>query len=310
MTAKMARKSAPKPVQDFGNARSVQLISGSKSSVAMGMAAVVSPDGYALTAGHVVEDLPVSILKPKGLGVESDRGVGELRNAEAYFGTMGSAERLSLLNARYKQGQKLVRTPARVVRRFRDVDLALVKLPVGTTKWFHLSPTMPPPNQQLFITRNPVNHGGPTTLEGKAQFPEKLTAKGTSAWWVDSNVPVVPGDSGGAAFDAQGRLVGCVALGNIWRIVSNRTRASGDRWTSIMGLDASEIQRTIDLDRRRLASNLALLKESPEMQAAFDELIPKALPKRTDAIPVSGLTETQVMERVMEAKDRQKGFFW
>ncbi len=318
MTAKMAQKNAPASHQKYGSARSVQLLAGTKSSVSMGMAAVVSRDGYALTAGHVAEELPVSVLKLKkktpsasvatASATTTVGQVGELRDDSAYVGILGQPGK-SKLNSN-QSGQSLVRSPARVVRRFPGLDLALVKLPLATSHWFPLAKEMPKDNQPLYVTRNPVNHGGPTTLEGLAQQPEPVRNSKGSAWWVDSNVPVVPGDSGGAVFDEEGRLVGCVALGNIWRIVSADTRSTANRWTSIMGVTGEEIERTIAADRQRFEKNMKKLQADPTLQAYFDELIPKALPKRTEAVPVSGLTEAQVMERLMEARDRQKGFLW
>ncbi len=137
-----------------------------------GSAAPITPDGYFLTADHVLS-----------------RMAG--RNVFLIYG----------------QGGRLVPTKARVVWRSEGGDLALLHIPVKTPYYYQWSP----PDRWL-AAGNGVIHGGISTgfksgdgKLGTALAPEGVFT-GTRSFKID--IPLQPGDSGGPVVDAYGRLVG------------------------------------------------------------------------------------------------------
>ena len=137
-----------------------------------GSAAPIAPDGYFLTADHV----------------------------------------LSRLNGRnvfliYGQGGRLAPARARVVWRSESSDLALLHIPVKTPYYYQW--TAP---ERWLPAGNAIIHGGISTGfrsgEGKlgtALGPESPFT-GTRKFKMD--LPLQPGDSGGPVVDAHGGLVG------------------------------------------------------------------------------------------------------
>lgn len=137
-----------------------------------GSAAPIAPDGYFLTANHVLS-----------------RMAG--RNVFLIYG----------------QGGRLAPARARVVWRSESADIALLHIPAQTPYYYQWTP----PDRWL-PAGNGVIHGGISTgfksgdgKLGTALAPESLFT-GNRRFKID--IPLQPGDSGGPVVDAYGRLVG------------------------------------------------------------------------------------------------------
>jgi S1-C subfamily serine protease len=137
-----------------------------------GSATPISPDGYFLTADHVLASM-------------------EGRNVFLLHGRDG----------------RLVPMRARVVWRSAASDLALLHIPVETPKFYRWSH----PRRWLPAGSN-VIHGGIATgfksEPGKlgTSIPPEGGFTGTRSFKID--IPLQPGDSGGPVVDADGNLVG------------------------------------------------------------------------------------------------------
>ncbi len=137
-----------------------------------GSAAPITPDGYFLTADHVLS-----------------RMAG--RNVFLIYG----------------KGGRLVPRKARVVWRSAEGDLALLHIPVKTPYYYQWTP----PDRWLPVG-NCVIHGGISTgfKSGEGKLGTALPPEGaftrTRSFKID--IPLQPGDSGGPVVDAYGRLVG------------------------------------------------------------------------------------------------------
>ncbi|MCW1922151.1 serine protease [Luteolibacter arcticus] len=173
-----------------------------------GSAVPISPDGYFITADHVLA-----------------RSAG--RNIFIIHGQQGG----------------LKATKARIIWRSASADLALLHIPVATPN--HYSWT--PPNQWL-PAGTPVIHSGIAT--GFRSEPGKLVTaippgRGNAARF-KHDIPLEPGDSGGAVIDARGQLVGVnsaveflVPLETAFFIESEANRPN-----------VRALQRAIEADRR------------------------------------------------------------
>ncbi len=137
-----------------------------------GSAAPISPDGYFLTADHVLARM-------------SGRHVFVIHN----------------------KGGRLVTTPARVVWRSEPTDLALLHIPVETPYFYRWTPP-----DRWVPEGTSVIHGGIATgfrsPEGKltSSIPPEGIMTGNRTFKID--IPLRPGDSGGPVVDAYGALVG------------------------------------------------------------------------------------------------------
>ena len=137
-----------------------------------GSATPVAPDGYFLTADHVLA-----------------RMAG--RNVFVLHGRNG----------------RLTPAKARVVWRSARADLALLHIPAATPEYYRWTP----PNRWLPVG-TPVMHGGVATGmksdPGKlgTSIPPEGAFPGFHRFKID--IPLQPGDSGGPVVDAYGRLVG------------------------------------------------------------------------------------------------------
>ncbi len=174
-----------------------------------GSAIPISPDGYFMTADHVLA-----------------RAAG--RNVFVIHGQEGP------LRAR----------KARIVWRSSSHDLALLHIPEATPRYF----TWTSPDQWLPVG-TPVFHSGIAT--GFRSEPGKLVSaippgRGNATRF-KHDIPLEPGDSGGAVIDARGQLVGVnsaveflVPLETAFFIESEANRPN-----------VRALERLIEADRRR-----------------------------------------------------------
>lgn len=137
-----------------------------------GSAAPITPDGYFLTADHVLA-----------------RMAG--RNVFLIYG----------------QGGRLAPARARIVWRSESSDLALLHVPVPTPYFYRWTP----PDQWLPAGTTVIHGGIATGMRGgegrlaTALAPESMWT-GTRKFKMD--IPLQPGDSGGPVVDAYGNLIG------------------------------------------------------------------------------------------------------
>jgi len=138
-----------------------------------GSAAPIAPDGYFLTADHVLERVRTG------------------RHAFVIYHTGGS----------------LVTAKARVVWRSGSADLALLKVPLATPKFYQWTPP-----QHWLPAGTPIIHGGIATgfKPGTGKLATALAPEHgfTGARKFEIDIPLQPGDSGGPVVDAHGGLVG------------------------------------------------------------------------------------------------------
>lgn len=137
-----------------------------------GSAAPIAPDGYFLTADHVLARLAG-------------------RNVFVIYG----------------QGGRLRPMQARVVWRSQSADLALLKVPAATPYFYQWTD----PGKWLPVG-TPVIHGGIATgfksADGRLGTPLAPQGGFTGTRQFKIDIPLQPGDSGGPVVDAYGRLIG------------------------------------------------------------------------------------------------------
>jgi S1-C subfamily serine protease len=179
----------------------------------------ISPDGYFLTADHVL--------------------------------ARAAGKNIFVLHA--QQGG-LRATKARIVWRSASADLALIHIPLATPRHYRWTA----PDQWLPVG-TPVIHAGIAT--GHRSAPGKLVTAippGKAARF-KHDIPLEPGDSGGAVIDARGNLVGVnsaveflIPLDTAFFIESEGNRPN-----------VRTLQRVIDADRRRNKSPLPAVSALP-----------------------------------------------
>lgn len=137
-----------------------------------GSATPVAPDGYFLTADHVLSGL--------------------------------DGRRAFVL---YRQGPRMAPHPARVVWRSASTDLALLHIDAETPRYFQWTDAT-----KWLPAETPVMHGGVATGRRSGwgrlgtHIPPEGTFSGATKFKID--IPLQPGDSGGPIVDAYGNLVG------------------------------------------------------------------------------------------------------
>jgi putative serine protease PepD len=137
-----------------------------------GSAAPISPDGYFLTADHVLSRM-------------------DGKNVFVF----------------YTRGGRLVSNKARVVWRSKAADVALLHVPDKTPYFYQWTPA----NQWLSAGTELI-HGGISTgfQPGSGKLATSLAPEGpfTGARKFKIDIPLLPGDSGGPVVNAVGSLVG------------------------------------------------------------------------------------------------------
>lgn len=176
-----------------------------------GSAVPISPDGYFLTADHVL-------------------ATAEGRNIHVIYGTKGS-----LGTAR-----------ARVVRRWDDGDLALIHAPMPTPHYYEWTPS-----GQSLPTGTGVMHAGIATgfrsPSGKLITPVGPDRSFGRPQRFKHDIPLEPGDSGGPVVDSRGLLVGVnsaveflVPLETAFFIESEANRPNLRTLQSVMAADRKD----------------------------------------------------------------------
>jgi S1-C subfamily serine protease len=137
-----------------------------------GSAAPVAPDGYFLTADHVLSRM-------------------DGKNVFVFYG----------------RGGRFVVNKARVVWRSSQADLALLHVPAKTPYFYEFTP-----GDQWLPEGTEVIHGGVSTgyRSGKGKLSTSLPPEGpfTGSRKFKIDIPLLPGDSGGPVVNAVGQLVG------------------------------------------------------------------------------------------------------
>jgi S1-C subfamily serine protease len=146
--------------------------SGAPGDADGGSAAPITPDGYFLTADHVLN--------------RSDN-----RNVFVIYGS----------------GGRIVTRKARIVWRSYSDDLALLHIPLNTPYFYHWTP----PDKWLSAGHRIIHGGmatGHRTTPGKLRTPLSPEGAFTGNRPFKIDIPLQPGDSGGPVVDAFGNLVG------------------------------------------------------------------------------------------------------
>ena len=137
-----------------------------------GSAAPIAPDGYFLTADHVLSNM--------------------------------AGQNVFLI---YGQGGRLAPARARIVWRSGPSDLALLHIPVKTPFYYRWTPS-----DKWLPAGNAIIHGGISTgfKCGAGKLATGLAPEGalTGTRKFKMDLPLQPGDSGGPVVDAHGELVG------------------------------------------------------------------------------------------------------
>jgi S1-C subfamily serine protease len=197
-----------------------------------GQATILTPDGYALTAAHVLADGPLSILtfqKPRP-------GTLALTAAGPVFYHPANPERPTKVRI-----SQLESRPIRLVKRFQGTDLALVKLPTTSSQTFQLSKAPPAEGATLFAYGS--NLSGNSSA-GKSLGPSRRLLFGNGVIRsVVTSIPLQKGDSGGPVMNDEGALVGIISRG--------RSNPFAGKFTSTEALwiDSNYLAKIIDLDR-------------------------------------------------------------
>ena len=224
-------------VNRFAAPRTTQLFSGLTvdsvgrrvSASSTGLASLLTTDGYALTATHVLNDGPVSILQ-----LESPRsGHLTLTPAGVVFSPRDRPDQAIGVDIGL-----LKTSPIRLVHRFPGADLALIHIPHAPTATFQLTPHPPSTDTTVF------SYG--SNLSGSASAGKVLqVSPGRRTWKLTTSIPLRKGDSGGPVMDPSGRIVAIVSRG--------QTRPFSKQLTATIanGVPSSTVQALIAKDRQR-----------------------------------------------------------
>lgn len=238
-------KSNPERV-DYVQQRSIQLWEPEQSpdgriigfkDLKIGQAALITQDGYAITAGHVVDQQNVFTLHKSSEPFAAIK-VSEFQKNGAILWPQAPTQNIET---------RLVWKPIRVIHRFKKLDLALIHTSVLPEFHFKMAEFKPQKGDQITVTLNPIVHRNDVAINGsviKSQFFDE-----TSNFWHCMTSAVARfGDSGGAVVNSRGNLVGLITTAKValWSIKSNQPKVLSLDFT---GADPKTIQYWIDRDR-------------------------------------------------------------
>ena len=263
------RNPAPSEKAAFANLRSVTLLAATNAKPAPkqksillrdlseGQAACVSADGYLLTAAHVFAGrsivFAVTAKPQRGRSWwKADPRPGENFSLTSRDGStrIASRNRINLL-------------PLRPVFRFAGTDIALLHAPnfhppayfkmadaeprEGAALWAHCAPFNGPPNCVAGKVFSPLKAKLITFFSiagpGNGGFPGR---RSPAAWRTVTDAVLQCGDSGGAAFDDDGRLTGIFSTGATTPGIFGPPISL---WGAFEGVPAQKIQAAITADR-------------------------------------------------------------
>lgn len=188
----------------------------------LGTAALVTPDGYALTADHVIPgDNNFGTLYDKNevktgssflhitklVVVNWDPESGEEKGEQFELKALTSYPGGRLFGS---ESLQVGAQPLRIVKRFPASDLALVKLPFNGVPYFDLAPDLRQ-NRSYFSSGSAF--AAQTAPSAGKLF--KLPKKGPATQRLLTTIPVASGDSGGPIIDSAGKLAGIVSTGEL-----------------------------------------------------------------------------------------------
>lgn len=230
-------------VNQFGRARTIQLFNNLTldpttpriDATSTGQASVLTPDGYALTATHVLNDGPVSVLKLK-----SPRP-GQLALTEAgpvYFSPRRPDQpqrvRISDLEA----------LPIQIVLRFKGSDLALIKLPISSPRTFVMTDKPPAKGTPLFAYGS--NLSGNSSAGRTHRVVDYRSVRTSSTIpHIYTSIPLQKGDSGGPVMNADGHLVGIISRSQSALFADSQTP------TIALRISPHALRSIIDKDRSK-----------------------------------------------------------
>jgi hypothetical protein len=216
----------------------------------LGMAAPISADGYCLTAAHVVETEPVATLHLQGspnspLSFERTTRDGMVRFFRG-FTTRPQAERPSALQL----------NGVRVIHRFKDADLAVVKVDFATPRYFRFA-DIPRANESFIVRANSCERN-PSAWWMKSDHAHlRATFDATGRFWTgELSIPATEGDSGSPVFNRSGVLHGILIekyVPPIWWPFANR----GQPIVRYQGVSSKVLNQIMEVDRSRSDQNIA-----------------------------------------------------
>jgi hypothetical protein len=201
----------PEKLEHFSSPRSVQLFDPRHARIkerkvipgkVSAMAALITDDGYALTAAHVVKkpELTACFFQTApGRSEAYPLHFTKLRLKEKREGKPASFVVL-LLQEKYSPRPPL-HLNARIVKLFPRQDLALLKLPLTGTLHFTIKGTPLTSGTVLFMSGNSMSYTPGPSAGTLCKSPDHTRTLYTT-------LPSAPGDSGSPVMDATGNLVG------------------------------------------------------------------------------------------------------
>ena len=198
-----------------------------------GLATILTSDGYALTAAHVLDDGPASILTLR----TPRRGQLTLTSAGTVLLSPDHPNRPSRVSTK-----DLKAHPIRLVHRFRGTDLALIKLPLHPGKQFHLANTPPTTGATLFSYGSNISGNSSAGKTLRVSQPRSLKPAAT-IWSLTTSIPLQKGDSGGPVMNPDGSLAAIISRGQT-DLLANRITA-----TIAVGISPKTLRNLIDADR-------------------------------------------------------------
>lgn len=235
LSAHLAEWTNPVLVNQFAGPRTVQIFAGLAlegkrvSSLATGLASLVTRDGYALTASHVLDAGPVSVL------VLATPRPGRLTVTQA--GVVFAPDHAPDQSVRVPASE-LRPVPVRLVKRFPGLDLSLVHLPVTPGACFALEDRPPPNGSTVF------SYG--STLSGHSSAGKiRHVRTRPGSWKLITSVPLQQGDSGGPLMSPEGTLFAIISRG------TSKPFSQELHSTIAIGVPAGSLRPLIAADRAR-----------------------------------------------------------